>query len=136
MPILIKNIDHVVLRVKDMERAVDFYCDVLGCSVDRERDDLGLYHLRAGSAFIDLVDIKGKLGREGGGAARIKGRNMDHLALRLEIFDERGIRAYLQSHGIEAEEAVERYGAEGDGPSFYIKDPDGNTIELKGPPTS
>ena len=136
MPILIKDIDHVVLRVKDMERAVDFYCDVLGCSVDRERDDLGLYHLRAGSAFIDLVDSKGKLGREGGGAARIKGRNMDHLALRLKIFDERAIRAYLQSHGIEAEEAVERYGAEGDGPSFYIKDPDGNTIELKGPPTS
>ena len=136
MPILIKDIDHVVLRVKDMERAVDFYCDVLGCSVDRERDDLGLYHLRAGSAFIDLVDIKGKLGREGGGAVRIKGRNMDHLALRLEIFDERAIRAYLQSHGIEAEEAVERYGAEGDGPSFYIKDPDGNTIELKGSPTS
>ena len=136
MPILIKDIDHVVLRVKDMERAVDFYCDVLGCSVDRERDDLGLYHLRAGSAFIDLVDIQGKLGREGGGAARIKGRNMDHLALCLEIFDERAIRAYLQSHGIEAEEAVERYGAEGDGLSFYIKDPDGNTIELKGPPTS
>jgi catechol 2,3-dioxygenase-like lactoylglutathione lyase family enzyme len=136
MPIRIKDIDHVVLRVKDMERAVGFYCDVLGCSVDRERDDLGLYHLRAGSAFIDLVDIKGKLGREGGGAARIKGRNMDHLALRLEIFDERSIRAYLQSHGIEAGEAVERYGAEGDGPSFYIKDPDGNTIELKGPPTS
>lgn len=135
MPIRIKDIDHVVLRVRDVERAVGFYCDVLGCTMDRERDDLGLYHLSAGNAFIDLVDIKGKLGREGGGAARAKGRNMDHVALRIERFDEHAIRAYLQSHGIEAGEAVERYGAEGDGPSIYIEDPDGNTVELKGPPT-
>ena len=136
MPIRIKDIDHVVLRVKDVERAVGFYCDVLGCTVDRERGDLGLYHLRAGRAFIDLVDIKGKLGREGGGAARAKGRNMDHVALSVENFDEGAIRADLHSHGIEAEEAVERYGAEGEGPSIYIEDPDGNIVELKGPPTS
>ena len=136
MPIRIKDIDHIVLRVKDVERAVGFYRDVLGCTMDRERADLGLYHLRAGHAFIDLVDIKGKLGRERGGAARAKGRNMDHVALRIESFDEQAIRAHLQSHGIEAGEAVERYGAEGDGPSIYIEDPDGNTVELKGPPTS
>ncbi len=111
-----------------------FCCDVLGCTMDRERADLGLYHLRAGRAFIDLVDIKEKLGRERGGAARVKGRNMDHVALRIESFDEHAIRAHLQSHGIEVGEAVERYGAEGDRPSIYIEDPDGNTVELKGPP--
>lgn len=136
MPLRIKDIDHVVLRVKDVKRALSFYCDVLGCTMDRERDDLGLYHLRAGRAFIDLVDIKGKLGREGGGPPRVKGRNMDHVALRIESLDEPAIRAHLQSHGIEAGEAVERFGAEGDGPSIYIEDPDGNTVELKGPPTS
>jgi glyoxylase I family protein len=136
MPIRIKDIDHVVLRVKDVKRALSFYCEVLGCTIDSERDELGLYHLRSGSAFIDLVDIKGKLGRKGGGSPHGKGCNMDHVALRVENLDEAVIRTYLHSHGIESGEAVERYGAEGDGPSIYIEDPDGNTVELKGPPTS
>ena len=134
MAIRIKDIDHVVLRVKDIDRAVRFYCDVLGCTVDRVRDDLGLYHLRAGRAFIDLVDIKGELGRQGGGAPRAKGRNVDHVALRIKSINEKALRRHLEAHGIEAGEVVERYGADGDGPSLYIEDPDGNTIELKGPP--
>lgn len=134
MTIRVKDIDHVVLRVRDVEGAVRFYCDVLGGTVDRERDDLGLYHLRLGSKFIDLVDVKGELGRPGGAAPRAKGRNMDHLCLSLEEFDEVAIRAHLNSHGIEAGDVVERYGAEGEGPSLYVQDPDGNTVELKGPP--
>lgn len=132
--IRVRDIDHVVLRVKDVPKAIRFYCEALGGSVDRERADLGLYHLRLGSRFIDLVDVAGKLGRPGGAAPRAKGRNMDHLCLNLESFDEANIRTYLATHGIEAGEVVERYGAEGDGPSLYIRDPEGNTIELKGPP--
>ena len=129
----IRGIDHVVLRVRDVERALDFYCGVLGCREERRVDALGLVQLRAGSALIDLVDVGGALGRLGGGPPGDSGRNMDHVALRLGAFDERALRAELSAAGIEAGEVGERYGAEGMGPSLYVRDPDGNVVELKGP---
>ena len=131
--IAIAAIDHVVLRVRDLERATSFYRDVLGCPVEKWRQDLGLLQLRAGAALIDLVTLDGKLGREGGAGPGAEGRNLDHVCLRLERFEESALRAYLVAHGIECGEIVQRYGAEGDGPSLYIKDPDGNTVELKAP---
>ncbi len=134
MAIRVRNIDHVVLRVRDVERAIRFYGEVLGCTVERRRDDLGLVHLRAGRSQIDLVDVDGEIGRKAGAAPASEGHNMDHVALRLEAFDEAELRAHLQAHGVEAGEVVTRFGAEGDGPSMYIADPEGNTVELKGPP--
>lgn len=132
-PFELQRIDHVVLRVSDLSRSVRFYRDVLGCSVARERPDLGLTHLRAGASMIDLVDIAGKLGAHGGGAAGETHRNVDHIALRVDPFDDAAIRAHLAAHGIDVPEpASDNFGAEGDGPSLYIRDPDGNTIELKG----
>ena len=131
--IAIAAIDHVVLRVRDLERATSFYRDVLGCPVEKWQQDLGLLQLRAGAALIDLVTLDGKLGREGGAGPGAEGRNLDHVCLRLERFEESALRAYLVAHGIECGEIVQRYGAEGDGPSLYIKDPDGNTVELKAP---
>ena len=83
--------------------------------------------------MIDLVDVEGELGQKGGKPAGQEGRNLDHFALRIEVFDEDEIRASLAEHGIDAGEAKERFGAEGTGPSFYIEDPDSNVIELKGP---
>jgi glyoxylase I family protein len=134
MTIVPLGIDHVVLRVTDLEAALRFYCDVLGCREERRVDDLGLVQLRAGRALIDLVAVGGRLGRAGGAPPGEEGRNMDHLALRIEDFDEAALRAHLTSHGVEVGEVATRYGAEGDGPSLYIRDADGNTIELKGPP--
>ena len=131
----VKGIDHVVIRAADLERMVTFYLDVLGCPVEKRRDDLGLVHMRAGSTLIDLVWVEGKLGRQGGGAPSAVGRNMDHLCLRVEPFELEGLRRHLRSHGIEAGELYSNYGAEGEGPSLYISDPEGNLIELKGPPT-
>jgi len=128
------GLDHVVLRVADVERARVFYCDVLGAHVEKVQEALGLHQLRAGSALIDLVDLHGELGKKGGAAPAAEGRNMDHLCLRIEPFDEAAIRAHLTRHGIEPGEVVSRYGAEGQGPSMYITDPDGNSVELKGPP--
>jgi catechol 2,3-dioxygenase-like lactoylglutathione lyase family enzyme len=125
------GIDHVVIRCADVERMVAFYCDVLGCRMDRRRDDLGLYHLRAGRALIDLTSISGKLGGPGG--APRDPRNMDHLCLRIASFDEAALRAHFKANGIDLGDVQKNYGAEGDGPSFYLKDPEGNTIELKGP---
>jgi catechol 2,3-dioxygenase-like lactoylglutathione lyase family enzyme len=129
-----RGLDHVVLRVADVERAIGFYREVLGLPVERRLEELGLVQLRAGKSLIDLVDIDSPLGRAGGGSVGPDGRNLDHFALTLERFDEDAIRAHLDREGVEASDTGRRYGAQGFGPSIYIRDPDGNTVELKGPP--
>jgi len=133
-PLEIKAIDHVVLRVKDLEAALAFYRDALALPVERQLD-IGLVQLRAGASLIDLVPISSPLGRLGGEAPGAGGHNMDHFALELGRFDAAAISAHLTAHGIEHGEPSQRYGAKGTGPSIYIKDPDGNTVELKGPAT-
>jgi catechol 2,3-dioxygenase-like lactoylglutathione lyase family enzyme len=132
----IREIDHLVLRVQQLEPMLDFYRNVLGCELERVREDLGLYQLRAGRALIDLITTDGPLGLAGGAAPGRQGRNMDHLCLRLEPFDASAIRAFLVSRGIDVGVLEMRYGAEGVGPSMYVQDPEGNTLELKGPPTA
>ena len=130
----IREIDHLVLRVTDLEQMLRFYCDALGCTLDRRLDNIGLVQLRAGSAMLDLVPVDGKLGSVGGAAAGKEGRNLDHFCFRVEPFDEATIRAHLVAHGVAAGELESRNGAEGEGPSIYVSDPEGNVIELKGPP--
>ena len=132
--IRIKGLDHVVLRVADLDRALHFYRNVLGCREERRVEELGLYQMRAGVALIDLVPLDGRLGRMGGAGPREEGRNVDHFCLQVDPFDAEAIAAHLERHGIDAGEVSTRYGAEGSGPSMYIRDPDGNTVELKGPP--
>ncbi|WP_151446006.1 VOC family protein [Lacisediminimonas profundi] len=128
----IQGLDHIVLRVVDPEAMLRFYCDVLGCTLDRQRDDLGLIQLRAGSALIDLVPVTGKLGLQGGAAPGKEGRNLDHFCLWVEPFNEEEIRRTLDAAGVAAGPTETRYGARGDGPSIYLQDPEGNTLELKG----
>jgi glyoxylase I family protein len=130
----LRGLDHLVLRVADLEAMERFYVDALGCTVERRRDDIGLLQLRAGASLIDLVPVAGKLGRMGGAAPGTEGRNLDHFCLRVEPFDEAAIRAQLARHGIAAGATERRYGAEGEGPSIYLADPEGNVVELKGPP--
>ena len=133
-PFAVQRLDHVVLRVRNLDRAESFYRQVLGCEVARRRDDLGLRHLRAGVSLIDIIAVDGKLGRRGGTAAGNEGRNLDHLCLRIEPFDEAAIVAHLVAHGLAPHApASSNFGAEGEGPSLYFDDLDGNTIELKGP---
>ncbi len=132
-PIQVKDIDHVVLRVRDPARSLVFYREVLGCREERSVEKLGLYQLRAGSSLIDLVAVDGPLGKLGGPPAGEQAHNVDHFALYLEHFDDAAIRDHLASHSVEPTDTADRYGARGMGPSLYIKDPDGNTIELKGP---
>jgi catechol 2,3-dioxygenase-like lactoylglutathione lyase family enzyme len=132
--IRIRNIDHVVLRVRDVPEMVRFYCEVLGCAVEKVQEALGLTQLRAGGALIDLVDVAGEIGRMGGAPPGAEGRNMDHFCLRIEPFDAAAVAGHLQGHGIDPGPVERRYGAEGTGPSIYIRDPEGNTVELKGPP--
>jgi len=132
--IRIRGLDHVVLRTKNMEEMIGFYCDVLGCTVERKlSSEFGLVQLRAGNSLIDIVSVEGKIGRLGGAAPGREGRNMDHFCVRLEGFDEAAIRAHLSRFGVHGSELEIRYGAEGSGPSIYVQDPEGNTVELKGP---
>jgi glyoxylase I family protein len=132
--IRIRDIDHLVLRVVNLDKMLHFYCDALGCAVERRQEAIGLVQLRAGRSLIDLVTIDGKLGRAGGAAPGTEGRNMDHFCLRVEPFDEAAIRSHLAQHGYAAGAAESRYGAEGEGPLIYLTDPEGNGVELKGPP--
>lgn len=130
----IRELDHLVLRVVDLDRMRRFYCDVLGCTVERRRDDIGLVQLRAGRSLLDLVPVDGMLGRAGGAAPGREGRNLDHFCFRVDPFDEAAIRRHLEAHGIAAGPVASRYGAEGEGPSIYVTDPEGTVVELKGPP--
>lgn len=132
----IREIDHLVLRVVSLEKMLRFYCEVLGCSVERRQDEIGLVQLRAGNSLIDLVPVDGKLGRAGGGVPDPQGRNLDHFCVRVEPFDAAAISAHLRRHGASAGEVETRNGAQGEGPSIYVADPEGNTVELKGPPDS
>ncbi len=131
--IRIREIDHLVLRTERLEAMIAFYTDVLGMSIERRLDDIGLIQLRAGRSLLDLVPVDSALGRKGGAAPGAQGRNLDHYCVRVDPFDEAAIRDRLKTKGVEAGPTERRYGAEGTGPSIYIQDPDGNTVELKGP---
>jgi glyoxylase I family protein len=121
----VKGLDHIVLRVADIDRAIAFYGDVLGCPVERRLAEIGLVQLRAGASMIDLVPRS---------EDEDDGRNVDHFAVQIEALDVPALSAHLRRHGIDPGEVRRRYGAEGYGSSIYITDPDGNTVELKGPP--
>lgn len=122
MKLEICQIDHLVLRVRDMERMVRFYCGVLGAEHVAYRPQFRMTHLRAGKSMIDLVL-----------AERGEGRNLDHFCLRIEPFDEAAIVAHLESHDVPVGKITTRFGAEGNGVSIYLTDPEGNQVELKGP---
>ena len=131
--IRIREIDHLVLRTERLEAMIAFYTDVLGMSVERRLEDIGLIQLRAGRSLVDLVPVDSELGRKGGAAPGAHGHNLDHFCVRVDPFDEGALRDHLKTKGVEAGPTERRYGAEGTGPSIYIQDPDGNTVELKGP---
>lgn len=133
-PFALLQLDHVVLRVRDLQVMQAFYCDVLGCTLERRLEPLGLVQLRAGQSLIDLVDAGGEIGRQGGPAPGATGHNMDHLCLRVHPFDRDSLVEYLQARGVRLGEFGSRYGAQGEGPSQYLFDPEGNLVELKGPP--
>lgn len=123
MTFKVERIDHVVLRVRDLAGMVKFYEQALGFREERRIDTLGLVQMRAGASMFDLI----------ANDAQVTTQNMDHLCFRIEPFDRDAIVTRLAQFGISVGETVERYGAEGNGPSVYFRDPEGNEIELKGP---
>lgn len=129
-----KQLDHVVLRVVDLRAMMHFYIDVLGCTLEKVQEKIGLWQIRAGTSLIDLVPVDGPAGQKGGAAPGREGRNLDHFCLQVEPFDGEAIIAHLKQHGCEPGPIELRYGANGQGPSIYVPDPEGNMVELKGPP--
>ena len=132
-PILPVGIDHVVFLVSDMERALAFYVDVLNCRRGFTYPALGMEQVWFGSALIVLWDITGP------GAANAVpevqgGRNVDHVCLSCGPFDHDALKAHLAVHGVIIDREANHGGARGMGASFYLHDPDGNKIEIKGPP--
>lgn len=125
IPVTVTGLDHVVLRVADIDRSIEFYGKVLGCPIERRLESIGLVQLRAGTSMIDLVPC---------GPGETPGRNMDHYAVRVAAIDVAAMTAHLAANGVAVGPVQRRYGAEGYGSSIYITDPDGNTVELKGPP--
>jgi len=129
----ILGLDHIVIRATDVAALVAFYRDVLGCPVEKVQEEFGLTQLRAGSGLIDIVDVAGKIGREGGAPPGIQAHNMEHFCLSIRPWDEAALLAHLTAHGVTPGEIGRRYGADGYGRSIYLKDPEGNAVELKGP---
>jgi glyoxylase I family protein len=124
VPLKIREIDHVVLRCRDQARMIDFYRRVLGLSEERRVEGIGLIQLRAGASLIDLVPAT---------EARIESaRNVDHFCLGVEIANMNEAVGYLRANAIEIiGEPAMRYGARGMGLSIYVRDPEGNVVELK-----
>lgn len=132
-PINVVQIDHVVIRVNNLDQMIDFYTTVLGCRLEKGPGKMRLAQLRAGSSLIDLVDAKGPLGKQGGDLPDRNAPNMDHVCLQIMPWDVIAITTHLKEHGVQPGNIADRYGAQGNGPSMYISDPEGNSIELKGP---
>jgi len=131
-PISVKMLDHVVIRAKNASALVAFYRDIIGCPVERKLpDEKGLTQLRAGTALIDIIAVESELGRLGGASPSADGHNMDHFCLTIDSVSEEDLIMFLKENGVHCRGFSERYGAEGYGRSLYIKDPEGNTLELK-----
>ncbi len=122
--IKIREIDHLVLRCREQARMLEFYIGVLGLVEERRIDRIGLVQLRAGASLIDLVPAS---------EPRVEsGLNVDHFCLGVEIDDFEETIRYLRDNGAEVlGEPATRYGARGMGLSIYLRDPEGNVIELK-----
>lgn len=118
----ISGIDHIVLRTKNREKLVMFYCDILGCTVENIQDSIALTQLRAGRNLIDIVEVDQMVQRDNS--------NLEHFCLRLENFDYSSLQHYFLKHNIKLHRYGKRYGSQGMGYSFYICDCDGNEIEL------
>lgn len=132
IPFSLVGIDHVVFIVDDMEKALAFYHDVLGCQPGYSYPALGMEQVWAGAALIVLWDTT-----HPGAASAVPpiagGRNVDHICIATNPFDHNDFRAHMIRHGVEIETEAFHGGARGMGDSFYIRDPFGNKLEIKGP---
>ncbi|MEP0234270.1 VOC family protein [Roseibium sp.] len=132
IPFSLVGIDHVVFIVDDMEKALGFYQDVLGCQRGYFYPTLGMEQVWCGAALIVLWDITHP-GAKDAVPPVPGGRNVDHICIATSPFDHDELRSHLKSHHVEIIREAMHGGARGMGHSFYVRDPFGNKIEIKGP---
>jgi len=118
----VTSFDHLVLNVSDTERSLAFYCDELGLSPVRveewRRQEVFFPSVRVDdTTIIDLV------------AMARSGENADHFCLVVEPQDFDELKRSGRFEVVDGPDR--RYGARGDGTSLYVRDPDGNTVELR-----
>lgn len=133
LPFSLVGIDHIVLLVDDMNKALTFYYDVLGCRHGYSYPALGMEQLWCGSALIVLWDTTHP-GAKTAVPPVSGGRNVDHICIATGPFDHDALRVHLELHGVTIDREAFHGGARGMGHSFYIYDPFGNKLEIKGPP--
>lgn len=131
-PFSLVGIDHVVFLVDDLDKATRWYMDVLGCQHGYAYPAIGMEQVWCGSALIVLYDITNP-GAKGAIPPVAGGRNVDHVCIALSPFDEDAMRVHLKAHNVAVEREAFHGGARGMGNSFYVLDPWGNKLELKGP---
>ena len=131
-PFSLVGIDHVVFIVDDMIKALAFYHDVLGCVPGYSYPTMGMEQVWAGAALIVLWDITHP-GAESAIPPVKGGRNVDHVCIATSPFRPEDMRTHLATHGVNIDREATHGGARGMGHSFYIFDPFGNKLEVKGP---
>uniref|UniRef100_A0A2A4Z2H5 VOC family virulence protein n=1 Tax=OCS116 cluster bacterium TaxID=2030921 RepID=A0A2A4Z2H5_9PROT len=131
-PFSLVGLDHIVFIVDDMPKALKFYEDVLGCTVGYSYPTLGMEQVWCGASLIVLWDITHE-GAAGAIPPVAGGRNVDHVCIALSPFDHDEMRAHLKAHNVDIDREAMHGGARGMGHSFYVFDPFGNKLELKGP---
>ena len=128
---LIREPDHIALSVKDRYKMADFYHGVLGLELLREEDfkakKAPFMSVRVGSMVIDLIPDKKTPDAEEGR------QRVNHFCLRLEDSVKMAdLETYLHENKIVITDRAEHnWGAFGYGPSFYVLDPENNSVELK-----
>ena len=124
-PITVTGLDHVVVRCRDQAAMLAFYTEVIGLQEERRVEGIGLVQLRAGRSMVDLVP---------GQPGSYEQANVDHVCLMIAPTALDEVARYLATRGVETlGEPMLRYGATGYGLSLYLRDPEGNVVELKVP---
>ena len=133
--IKITGLDHIVLNVRDIDRSLAFYTQVLGLKGERVQEfregKVGFPSVRINEhTIIDLFPLKGAEVQEK--IAEKAHRNLNHFCLVVEKEDFSEIVEYLKGHGIAIREGpISRWGAQGRATSVYFFDPDGNEVEIR-----
>ena len=122
----IKALDHIALRVKDVEASLVFYSDILGLPTERvelwRENRVPFPSVRLNrDTLIDLME-----------GVSVGSSGLDHYCLVIETTDMNALKAQFEGVGVVVQNGpATRCGAHGDGTSLYVLDPDGHVVELR-----